>query len=96
MKKILFLLSILTLLSYGCNRNEDAATDTGAGMQQEETQNPSTLDSGEMQESPESMEGSQQNMEESPSMQEEEVRDEYQTSEDLDAVPAEEQESPQQ
>ena len=36
MKKILFALSVLTLLSYGCNRNEDAATET---MQREESVN---------------------------------------------------------
>jgi hypothetical protein len=34
MKKILLVLSVLSLLSYGCNRNEGTATDTG--MQQEE------------------------------------------------------------
>lgn len=34
MKKILFVLSTLTLLSYGCNRNEETSPDTG--MQREE------------------------------------------------------------
>lgn len=35
MKKILFALSVLTLLSYGCNRDQDKES-TGTGMQQEE------------------------------------------------------------
>lgn len=37
MKKILFVLSILTLMSYGCNRDESVETDSTRGMQQEET-----------------------------------------------------------
>ncbi len=36
MKKILFVLSIMVLMSYGCNRDQDA-TDSTRGMQQEES-----------------------------------------------------------
>lgn len=36
MKTILFVLSIMTLMSYGCNRDQDA-TDSTRGMQQEES-----------------------------------------------------------
>lgn len=35
MKKILFIFSILTLLSYGCNRDQGAGAGSG-GMKQEE------------------------------------------------------------
>ncbi len=42
MKKMLFLLSILSLMIYGCNRDEKpAATDTG--MQQEESRSMDTV-----------------------------------------------------
>lgn len=40
MKKMLFLLSVLTLMSYGCNRNEEKASETG--MQREESLNRDT------------------------------------------------------
>lgn len=35
MKKMLFALSVLTLLSFGCNRDQDKGS-KGTGMQQEE------------------------------------------------------------
>lgn len=43
MKKILFVLSALTLLSYGCNRNEDAV-DSTRGMQREESRSIENMD----------------------------------------------------
>ncbi len=94
MKKILFLLSALTLLSYGCNRNEDAGTD--AGMQQEETRDlgtaPEAVDSPEASPTSDTMDSDIQQ----PEMQEEEMRDDYQTEEDLNAVPVDEQSGSQQ
>lgn len=96
MKKILFLLSALTLLSYGCNRNEDAGTATDSGMQQEETRDlgtaPEAVDSPEASPTTETMDSDIQE----PEMQEEEMRDDYQTEEDLNAVPADEQSGSQQ
>jgi hypothetical protein len=49
MKKILFVLSVLTLMSYGCNRNEDAATES---MQREESVNEGRIDDTQNMDSP--------------------------------------------
>jgi hypothetical protein len=37
MKKLLFVLSAMTLLSYGCNRNKDTSKNTGGDIQREES-----------------------------------------------------------
>lgn len=52
MKKLLFVMSILTLMSYGCNRNEEKGSDVDAGMQQEEI---NRTDRGDNLNSPDSM-----------------------------------------
>lgn len=52
MKKILFVLSALTLLAYGCNRNEDTAVESNRGLQQEESR---TMDTQNMDESNEAI-----------------------------------------
>lgn len=36
MKKILFILSAIALIGYGCNKNEDRGSAAGTGVQQEE------------------------------------------------------------
>lgn len=36
MKKLLFVFSVLTLLSYGCNRSNENTSGTGTGIQKEE------------------------------------------------------------
>lgn len=45
MKKILLMLSVLSLMIYGCNRNEEPATGAGTGMQQEESRSMDTAPS---------------------------------------------------
>jgi hypothetical protein len=50
MKKILFVMSVLTLMSYGCNRSEDAVKDTG--MQREESINDGRIDDTQNMDSP--------------------------------------------
>lgn len=81
MKKLLFLLSILGLLSYGCNRNEDAGTATDAGMQQEETRDVDTTP--EVMETPGSVQDSdiQEPEMQEEEMMEEDMRNEYQEEE---------------
>lgn len=38
MKKLLFILSILTLMAYGCNRGDEQKSTSGTGMQEEQSQ----------------------------------------------------------
>lgn len=56
MNKLLFVLSIMTLMSYGCNRDQDA-TDSTRGMQQEESRSMDkpSIDNTNMDESNEAM-----------------------------------------
>lgn len=51
MKKLLFVFSVLTLLSYGCNRSTDNTSGTGSGIQKEEERGVQDFDSGSSQES---------------------------------------------
>lgn len=92
MKKLLFLLSILSLFSYGCNKNEDAGTATDTGMQREETRDIETT--------PEVMDTRDSVIDsdiQGPEMQEEEMRDEYQEEDlNLNEVPATQESGTQQ
>lgn len=97
MKKILFVLSALTLLSYGCNRNEDTAVESNRGLQQEESRSMDTQNMDESNEaipstSPSDVNESDAQMEQdrpgqTPGFEKEEYRDNETVTEPLEDRP---------
>ena len=80
MKKILFVLSVLTLVSYGCNRNEDAGAPAAGRVQEEQSRPMDTqnMDSDTVIEKETTIQERQVDRPgQSPGFEKEEVREEY-------------------
>ncbi len=83
MKKILFVLSVLSLMSYGCNRNqEDTGVGAGGNMQQEESRSQDIQEADVQNMDSPAMDSESQNMDETQNMDESHSMDKSQNMED--------------